>query len=119
MHGLASALARAAHAEVRIDEQQGLHGQILKFEVPGGVVRGDMRDVLHAVAGQPLPGIIIVQIGNALCVRATAAELADIVAQGGRADERDVDGKPGFLRALGGQRGDVVHADVCEAASNG
>ena len=70
-----------------------------------------MRDVLHAVAGQPLPGIIIVQIGDALCIRAAAAELADIVAQGGRADERDVDRKPGFLRALGGQRGDVVHAD--------
>ena len=104
-------LPRAAHAEIRVDEQQRLDGQVFKFQIPGRVVGGDVADLLHPVPAEPLPGIIIVQIGDAPEVLAAAAELADVVPQRRRTHERQIDREARPLRQNRRMQGDIVHAD--------
>ena len=52
--------AALLNPEVRIDQHQGLHGQVLRLQVPGGMVGGDMADIIHIVAAEPLVRVIIV-----------------------------------------------------------
>ena len=55
----------AADAEVCVDEKQRFNGQVFKLQIPGRVVGGDVTDLLHIISAEPLPCIVIVQIGNA------------------------------------------------------
>ena len=100
-----------ADAEVGVDEQQGFNGQILKFQVPGGVIGRDMADVLHVVLAEPLPGIVIVQIGHPGGVTAPAAEFSDVVAQGCGADEGQVYREARLLCKQGRMHRHIVHTD--------
>ena len=110
-HHLAPALARAAHAEVRPDEQQRLDGQVLKFEIPRRMVRGHVADLLHAVLAEPAPGVVVVQIRRARGARAAAAEFAHVVPECRAADERQIDRQPRAAREDGGVQRQIVHAD--------
>ena len=110
-HCLAPRFARAAHTEVRPDEQQCFDGQILELQVPGRVIRGDVPDLLHAVAAEPAPGIVIVQIRRARGICAAAAEFAHIVPEGCAADERQIDRQPRAARENGGMQRQIVYAD--------
>ena len=103
--------AFAADAEVGVDEQQGFDGQILKFQIPGGVVGRDMADVLHVVLAEPLPGIVIVQIGHPGGITAPAAEFADVVAQGCGADEGQVYREARLLCKQGRMHRHIVYTD--------
>ena len=104
-------LPRATHAEIGIDEQQRLDRQVFKLQIPRGMVCGDVADLLHIVPAEPLPGIIIVQIGDPAQIRAAAAEFADIVAERRRADERQVDREAGLFRKDRRMQRDIMHAD--------
>lgn len=103
--------SRAADAEIRVDEKQRLDGQVFKFQVPRGVVGGDIADLLHVMAAEPLPGVIIVQIGNAAQILAPAAEFSDVMPQRRRADQRQVDRESGLFRENGRVQSDIVDAD--------
>ena len=76
------------HPEVGIDQQQGLHRQIVQLQVPHGVVGGHMADVRQLPAAEPLVGVVIVQIRHPL--PEAAAELADVVADGAAGDQGQV-----------------------------
>ena len=64
-HDLFAVDPRPPDAEVGIDEQEGFHGQILKFQIPGGVVGGHVADFGEACLFQPRPGEVIVEVGDA------------------------------------------------------
>ena len=108
---LAAIIPVAPDAEIRVDQQQGLSGQIFKFQIPGGVVGGNIGDGRYPVAFQPLPGEVIVQVGNAAGVRTPAAEFADIMAQRRRADQGDIHRDPRLKGLPGHMHGHMVHAD--------
>lgn len=97
--------------EVGVDQQQGLHGQILALQVPGGVVGGDVTDALQAVLPEPLPGVVIVEVGDALGLRPPAAELAQVVAEGRCPHQGEVHRQPSLAGQDGGVQGHVVHPD--------
>ena len=103
--------ALGAHAKVRIDENQRLDRQVFKLQVPGGVVRRDMRDIRHVALFQPFPGVVIVQIRNARHILAAAAEFADIVAQRGAGNERHIHGQARALCLPRGVNRDMANAE--------
>ena len=70
-----------------------------------------MGNVGQVLLRQILPGEVIVQVGGPGGVFAPAAKFADVVAEGGGADQGDVHLQPGLLGQLGGMYGHVVHAD--------
>ena len=76
------------HPEVGVDQQQGLHRQIVQLQVPHGVVGGHMADIRQLPAAEPLVGVVIVQIRHPL--PGAAAELADVVADGAAGDQGQV-----------------------------
>ena len=110
-HDLPPVLPGAAHAEVRVDQNQRFQAQIFKFEIPGGVVGRDVGDLGQALLGEPLVREIIVQIRDPGGVFAAAAEFSEVVGQRGGADQRDVHGQAGLLRLPGDVQGQIVHAD--------
>ena len=110
-HGLAAVFARAAHAEVGVDQQQRLDRQIFKFQIPCGVIGRNMADRFQIAVGEPLPCIVIVQKRNAHGVLSAAGEFADVVTERGGCDERHVDRKSGLRRQLGHVHRNVAHAD--------
>ena len=95
-------------AEVGVDQQQRLHGEVVGLQVPDGVVGGHVADIGHPAAAEPLVGVEIVQVGHALA--GAAAELAQIVAGGGAGDQGHVHGHAAFPQGAGGGDGDVVDA---------
>ena len=50
------------NAEIRIDQDQGLHSDIVQLQIPGGVIGRDMADALHLIGHEPLVGIVIVKV---------------------------------------------------------
>ena len=107
----AAVFADAAHAEVRVDQQQRFNRQILEFEIPRRVIRRDVAKLLHAVFAEPLPGIIIMKVGDARGVLAPAAEFSDVVAEGGGADQRQIDRDSGAACQNGRVQRQIVDAD--------
>ena len=93
-------------AEVGVDETQRLHRQRLQLQIPGGVVGGDVADVVQMALQQPLVGVVVVQVGHPLS--RAAAELADVVGGGGAGNEGQIDVHPGLLQSPGHRHGDVV-----------
>ncbi len=61
-----SFLPHALDAKVRIDQQQGFCRQVLQFQIPGGMVAGDMSRHRHSILQQDFIGIVIVEIGYPL-----------------------------------------------------
>lgn len=107
--------ARLLHAEVRVDQQQRLHGQVIRLQIPHGMVRRDVTDVRDAPAAEPEVGVVIVQIRHALA--GAAAELADVVPRRRAGDERKVHRHAGLLQRASRRHRDVVDArDVLERA---
>ena len=78
-HELPPVFPSAAHAEVRIDQQKRLDGQIFKFQIPCGMVRRNVRDGLQIALGKPLPCVVIMQIRDARGIRTAAGKFADVV----------------------------------------
>ena len=111
LHCFGAVLPRAADAEIRVDEQQRFQRQVFKFQIPGGVIRRDMGDLRQALPLQPLIGIVIMQIRDALGVVAAAAEFADVVAEGSRADHRNIHRQSGLRRLPRDMERQMVHAD--------
>ena len=95
-------------AEIRIDKHQGLQGQVLQLQVPGGVVGSHMADGGHPVAGKPLVGIIVMKVGNPVGLKGPAAEFADVVAGRRPGQEGQVDGQPRLGDLPAHMHGDVV-----------
>ena len=93
-------------AEVGVNQAQGLHRQGVQLQVPGGVVGGDMADVVHLPLLQPLVGVVVVEVGHPLS--GAAAELAQVVGGGGGGNQRQVDFRAGLGQTLGHGQGDVM-----------
>ena len=105
-------------AEVGIDEQQGFHRQRLQFQVPHGVVGGDVADALQLPGGEPLVGVVVVEIGHPL--PGPAAELAHVVGGSRGGDEGQVHLHPRPGQSPGGGHGDVVDpGNVAQGAEGG
>ena len=105
-------------AEVGIDEQQGFHRQGLQLQVPHGVVGGDVADALQLSGGEPLVGVVVVEIGDPL--PRPAAELAHVVGGGGGRDEGQVHLHPRSGQPPGGGHGDIVDpGHVAQGAEGG
>ena len=105
-------------AEVGVDEQQGLGGQGLQLQVPGGVVGGDVADPLHPPGQQPLVGVVVVEEGDVL--PRAAAELAQVVGGGRPGHQGQVQLTSRLLQPLGPHHGDVVDpGDVVQGAEGG
>ena len=47
------------NAEIGVNQQKGLHGQILKFQVPGGVIGRHVGNVGKPPVRQVLPGEVV------------------------------------------------------------
>ena len=101
--------------EIRIDQQQCLHGEIVRLQIPHGMVGGHMADVRELAAAEPQVGIVIVQVGHTL--PRAAAELADVVAGSSAGHQRQIHGDAAFLQTAPHGDGDVVDAgDMLQSA---
>ena len=107
--------AALLHPEVRVDQQQRFHRQVVRLQIPDGVVGGHMADVGDAAAAEPQIGIVVVQVGHPLT--GTAAELADIVTGGAAGHQRQIQRHAGPAQTAGGGHGHMVDAgDVLQRA---
>ena len=75
------------------------------------MVGGDVGDLGQAHAVEPFVCVIIMKIRYPGGVAAAAAELADIVAQGSRADHGEVHRQPRLLGLTAHVQGHIVDAD--------
>ena len=91
-HDLPPVLPRPPHTKIRIDQDQGFQAQVFEFQIPGGVVGGDVGDPGQALLREPPVRIVIMQVGDPLGVLAPTAEFADVMGQRGGADQGDVHG---------------------------
>ncbi|MPM21233.1 hypothetical protein SDC9_67677 [bioreactor metagenome] len=78
------------HPEVGIHQCQRLRGQVLKLQIPHGMVGGDEADGFHPPLGKPLVGVVVVEVGHPL--PGLAAEFSDVVARSGGREQREVHG---------------------------
>ena len=101
----------APDPEVRINQEQRFAGQVLKFQVPGRVIGRDVGNRRHTVPLQPLPGEVIVQIGDSPSIPSTAAEFSDIVAQRCGAAQGDIHRDPRLQRLPSHMHRHMVHTD--------
>ena len=85
---------RAADPKIGVNENQRFQGQILKFQVPGGMVGGCVGNGGAVVLCQPLVGEVIVEIGNPPGIGTPAAEFASVMAQRRSADQCHIHRKP-------------------------
>ena len=51
--------------KIRIDQDQGFQRQVLKLQIPGGMIDGDIADVIDVVLFKPDIGIVDVNKGPA------------------------------------------------------
>ena len=117
-HGGPVVSAALLHAEIRVDERQGLRRQVLRLQIPGGMVGRDMADVLHVMACEPFIRIVIVKIGDALV--GLAAEFPQVVAGRRAGGQRHVDGHSRPIKPpCDGQRHVVDAGDVLQRAESG
>ena len=104
--------------EVGVDQSQGLRRQVVQLQVPHGVVGSHIADVLDVPPGEPLVGVVVVEIGHPL--PGAAAELADVVARRAAGDQGQVHGHSGPLQIPGHADGHVVDpGDVLQGAEGG
>ena len=96
------------HAEIRIDEAQGLHGQVLRLQIPGGVVRCDVADVGKVMAFGPQGSVVVMHEGHFL-VR-LASELAQVMGRRRAGDQRQVHGRTGGMEPPGDGHRHVMHS---------
>ena len=82
------------------------HLDVYKRQVPHGVVGGDVADALQLPGGEPLVGVVVVEIGHPL--PGPAAELAHVVGGSRGGDEGQVHLHPRPGQSPGGGHGDVV-----------
>ena len=105
-------------AEVGVDQTQGLYGEGVQLQVPGGVVGSDVADGGHPPPQQPLVGVVVVEERDTL--PGPAAELAQVVGGGGSGHQRQVYVLPRLPDAPGHGHGDVMHPrDVPQGAEGG
>ena len=100
-----------ADTEIGIDQQQRLNRQVLKLQIPSGVVGGNIADILHTVVNEPLPRIVVVQVRHAALIVTAAAEFTDIVSESCGADQRKIHRKTGFRRHNGRMQRNIVDTD--------
>ena len=111
----ALAVVDLLHAEVGVDQQQRLHGQVVRLQIPHGVVGGDVADVSHAAASEPQVGVVIVQIGHALA--GPASEFPDVVAGGSAGHQRQIHRRAAAAQGTGRRQCHVVYpGDVLQRA---
>ena len=97
--------------EIGVDQQKGLNGQVLKLQVPGGVVGGYVGDVGQILLRKVLPGEVIVQVGSPWSILAPAAEFSNVVAERGGAHQGNVYLQPSLSGQLRGVHRHIVHPD--------
>ena len=95
------------HPEIRVNQQQRLHGQIVRLQIPHGVVRRHMADLREPPAAEPQIGIIVMEIRHPL--PRSAAELADVVPGGAAGYQSQVHGHPGLLQLPAHGYGNVMY----------
>ena len=104
--------------EVGVNKDQGLHRQVVQFQVPYGVVGGHIADVRHMAAAEPQVGVVVVEIGHPL--PGPAAELADVVAGGAGGYQGQVHVYPCFFQVPGHGKGHKVDAgNMLQGAEGG
>ena len=102
-------------AEVGVDQQHGLHRQVGQLQIPRGVVARHLSHLRKPRTGQPLVGIVVVEIGHPLTGH--AAEFADIVACRRRGGQRQIHRRTAAPQGPARRHGHVVHhGDVLQGA---
>ena len=113
-------LPAALHPEIRIDQQQGLHRQVLQFQIPDRMIHGDMTDGRKMHSGAVQVGVIIVQIRNPLPFVLLAAVLPDIMERSRAGNDRQIHRDAHFRQLVGHVHGHVMHsADVADGVERG
>ena len=115
MNDLFSILAGAFGPEISIDKQKRFDRQILKFQIPGRMIRCDMRDNRQFVPVQTVIGIVIVQIRDAVFLMFPAAVFANVMGGSRSGYQPQIDWNSGIVELPGGIHGDIVNsADMPE-----
>ena len=95
------------HPKVRIHQYQGLCRQVFNLQVPDRVVGGNEADGGEGTAGEPLVGVVIVQIGHPFS--RTAAKFSDIMSRGGAGHQSQIDQSPTRTEGPPHCHGHMVH----------
>ena len=102
-------------AEVGIDQQHGFHRQVGQLQIPCGVVARHLSHLGKAGAGQPLVGVVIVEIWHPLSRQ--AAEFADVVACRCRGGQPQIHRHAAAAQGAARRHGHMMHhGDVLQGA---
>ena len=96
------------HAEIRIDQDQRFHRNIIQLQIPGGMVRRDMADIFHMISVKPLGRVVIMKIGNPLV--GLAAEFSQVMTGGRSGSQGQIDGHSRLLQSPGHRHRHVMNA---------
>ncbi len=105
----------ALYAEIRIDEQQGFHGKVLQFQVPGGVIGGDVRNGGKGVPAETVVGVVVMKIRYPLFFEWAAAVFSDVMHGSGTGDDAQIHRHPYLVQLICHIHGNVMHtADMTQ-----
>ena len=102
-------------AEVSVNQQHGFHRQVGQLQIPCGVVAGHLPHLGQSGAGQPLVGVVVVQIRHPL--PGHTAEFSDVVSGGRRGGEPQIHRHAAAVQGASGGHGHMVHhGDMLQSA---
>ena len=102
-------------AEVSVDQQHGFHRKVGQFQIPCGVVAGHLPHLGQPGTGQPLVGVVVVQIRHPL--PGHTAEFSDVVSGGRRRGEPQIHCHAAAAQGAPGGHGHMVHhGDMLQSA---
>ena len=102
--------AHALYTKISIDQQQRFRGKVLEFQIPCGMVAGDMSRHRHLFPEQKFIGIIIMEIRDSLFLFRRASELSQIVTCRRRRNEGQIHRYIRLCQLFSNKQCHVMHA---------
>ena len=102
-------IAIVFHSEIGINQYQGFHSQIFQFQIPCGMVCGNMSDIGQLMDSAPKVCVIIMQIGNSSDFIFSASILPDVMSSGCAGDQGQIYRNTGLCKLSCNVHSNMVH----------
>ena len=102
-------IAIVFHPEIGINQYQGFHSKIFQFQIPSGMVCGNMSDVRQFMDSAPKVCIIIMQVRNSSDFIFPASIFPDVMGSCGAGNQRQIHRNACLCKLSCNMHGNMMH----------
>ena len=102
-------IAIVFHAEIGINQYQGFHSKIFQFQIPSGMVCGNMSDVRQFMDSAPKVCVIIMQVRNSSDFIFPASIFPDVMSSCGAGNQRQIHRNTCLCKLSCNVHGNMMH----------